>query len=83
MITRCVWVENQYIKNVSCDVFQNPLARMSTQGPSFVFVENASKFSPLSGWRIGSVVALWQTLVSRVAVMSCSSLWHIIGNPPM
>ena len=29
------------------------------------------------------MVALWQTSVSRVAVMSRSSLWHIVGNPPM
>ena len=77
----CVWVEHPYIKNASCDVFQKPLARMSTRAPSSVFAERAVILSPLSGWSGGSVATLLQTSVRSEAVMSWISLWRMVGKP--
>ena len=56
---------------------------MSSLAPSDEFVEVWLRVSPVSGWRSGSVFTSWHTSVRRWAVRSLSSLWRIIGKPPL
>ena len=39
--------------------------------------------SPLRGWRQGSMATLWCNSESSEAVMSCSSLCHVVGKSPI
>ena len=84
-VAGCIWVEYPHIKVrilTTSPETSGPNARMSSRAPSSVLAEASRKASPDSGCRCGSVATLEQTSVSSEAVMSLTSLWRMVGNPP-
>ena len=62
---------------------QNPCISTSNWALSSMMAEQWDKDSPESGCRWGTVVTLWQTSVSSMAVMSLTSLGLTAGKPPV
>ena len=62
---------------------QNPYFATSSRAPSWVLADWWNRDSPESGYRWGSVVTPWQNSVSKVAVMSLTSLCLTAGKPPV
>ena len=68
---------------LSCLPPQKPFTAMSSRAPSWILGEFELKVSVDKGYRSGSVLTLWHTSVSKLAVRSLISLRCRIGKPPL
>ena len=78
------WIKYPYINKCHFKSSpQNPYIATSSRAPSWVLADRWDRDSPESGCRWGSVVIPWQTSVSKVAVISLTSLCLTAGKPPV
>ena len=77
---RHTWVKHPYIKK--CTLLSQSPALTSSGAESSLLAVASDKCSPVSGWRTGSTHTSWHTANIR-SVRSQTSLWRMIGNPPV
>ena len=62
---------------------KNPHAFTSNRAESSLLAVACDNCSPVSSWRKGSTHTSWHTSGIQSAVRSRTSLWRMIGNPPV